>query len=96
MGAAFVSINENCQDESFHQLLSGLHLEIDNVIMRMSSVFMQRKEQLIFAINNYDVILSVIGVSHVIFKSPTIILIQLFCVINVGKEQWRLERFRRF
>lgn len=65
LSAAFVSINETCQDESFHKLLSELHMEIDHFIMRVASVFPRRKEQLIFAINNYDLILSVMGVSLV-------------------------------
>ena len=61
LSAAFISVNESCQDPSFHHLLTGLHLEIDHFIQRMSALFPQRKEQLIFAINNYDLILSVMG-----------------------------------
>ena len=61
LSAAFVSINENCSDESFHSLLSVLHYEIDHFILRTASMFPRRKEQLIFAINNYDLILSVMG-----------------------------------
>lgn len=60
LSAAFVSINENCTDDAFHNLLSGLNQEIDLFIQRLSSVF-SRKESLVFAINNYDLILSVMG-----------------------------------
>ena len=63
LSAAFISVNENCSDESFHKLLNEMHMQIDHFILRMASVFRQRKEQLIFAINNYDLILSVMGVS---------------------------------
>lgn len=59
--AAFISVNEVCSDDNFNNLLTDLHQEIDNFIMKLASVFQQRKEQLIFVINNYDVILSVIG-----------------------------------
>ena len=38
-----------------------MHYEIDHFILRTASVFPRRKEQLIFAINNYDLILSVMG-----------------------------------
>lgn len=61
LSAAFVSINSQTNDESFHSLLSQLHTEIDLFIQRMSAVFPQKKERLIFAINNYDLILSVMG-----------------------------------
>ena len=64
LSAAFVSVNEHCSDDTFHRLLSDMHMEIDHFILRLSSVFQQRKEQLIFAINNYDLILSVMGVSN--------------------------------
>ena len=48
--------------DSLTDVLRGLQQEIDNFIARMSNVFPQRREQIIFAINNYDVILSVMGV----------------------------------
>ena len=48
--------------DSLTDVLRGLQKEIDNFIARMSNVFPQRREQIIFAINNYDVILSVMGV----------------------------------
>ncbi len=66
LNAAFVGVNEHCSEadgERFHNLLNELHREIDKFVSKMSMVFPQRKEQLIFAINNYDVILSILGVS---------------------------------
>ena len=66
LSAAFVSVNEHCSDDTFHRLLSDMHMEIDHFILRLSSVFQQRKEQLIFAINNYDLILSVMGVRSIL------------------------------
>ena len=66
LSAAFVSVNEHCSDDTFHRLLSDMHMEIDHFILRLSSVFQQRKEQLIFSINNYDLILSVMGVRSIL------------------------------
>ena len=64
LSAAFISVNESCPTmvDSLTDVLRGLQQEIDNFIARMSNVFPQRREQIIFAINNYDVILSVMGV----------------------------------
>ncbi len=61
LSAAFVSCNEAAQDDSFHRLLQPLNAEIDLFIQKLSSVFPQKKERFIFAINNYDLILSVMG-----------------------------------
>ena len=78
LSAAFVSVNEHCSDDTFHRLLSDMHMEIDHFILRLSSVFLQRKEQLIFAINNYDLILSVMGVSNTKVKVGILYHIQIF------------------
>ena len=42
--------------------MTRLQAEILNLILRMANEFPQRKEQLIFIINNYDLILSVLTV----------------------------------
>ena len=43
--------------------LSALQSEVENFILRMAAEFPSRKEQLIFLINNYDMMLSVLSVS---------------------------------
>ena len=51
-------------DAKLVNLLSEMQLEIENFILKMASAFQQsRKEQLIFVINNYDVVLSILSVS---------------------------------
>ena len=42
-------------------ILLDMEQEIGNFIMKMASSFQQRKEQLIFVINNYDIILSIMS-----------------------------------
>jgi len=42
--------------------MTRLQVEILNLILRMANEFPQRKEQLIFIINNYDLLLSVLTV----------------------------------
>ena len=44
--------------------MTRLQAEILNLILRMANEFPQRKEQLIFIINNYDLMLSVLTVSE--------------------------------
>ena len=44
--------------------MTRLQAEILNLILRMANQFPQRKEQLIFIINNYDLMLSVLTVSE--------------------------------
>jgi len=64
LSAAFIGVNESCPANlaDLNDVLRGLQLEIENFIVRMSAIFPQRREQVIFIINNYDVILSVIAV----------------------------------
>lgn len=63
LSAAFISVNEACplSVDGLNNVLFNLQLEIENFILRMAAVFPQRREQIIFIINNYDVILSVMG-----------------------------------
>ncbi len=43
--------------------LSSLQVEVENFVLRMAAEFPHRKEQLIFLINNYDMMLSVLSVT---------------------------------
>lgn len=58
--AAVVGLNESFSNERVNNLLSQLQNEVENFILRMAAEFPQRKEQLIFLINNYDMMLTVI------------------------------------
>ncbi|XP_076353469.1 vacuolar protein sorting 52 isoform X6 [Tachypleus tridentatus] len=58
--AALVGINENFPSEQVTRLLGGLQGEVENFILRMAAEFPGRKEQLVFLINNYDMMLSVL------------------------------------
>ena len=49
--------------------MSQLQTEVENFILRMAAEFPQRKEQLVFLINNYDMMLNVIMVSRKILHS---------------------------
>ena len=61
--AAIVSINQSQPDERVTKCLSTLQMEVENFILRMAAEFPHRKEQLIFLINNYDMLLAVLSVS---------------------------------
>ncbi|XP_003748088.1 vacuolar protein sorting-associated protein 52 homolog [Galendromus occidentalis] len=58
--AAIVSINENHPDERVSILLGQLQMEVENFILKMAAEFNGRKDQLIFLINNYDMMLGVL------------------------------------
>lgn len=60
---AIVNLNETFPDERVNRLLLKLQSEVENFILRMAAEFPSRKEQLIFLINNYDMMLNVITVS---------------------------------
>ena len=59
--SAFISINEKFPENDLSAILFDMEQEIGNFIMKMASSFQQRKEQLIFVINNYDIILSIMS-----------------------------------
>lgn len=61
--AAVVSINQSQPDDQVTKCLSTLQMEVENFILRMAAEFPHRKEQLIFLINNYDMLLAVLSVS---------------------------------
>ena len=67
--AALVSINQSHPDDQVDQCLSSLQGEVENFILRMAMEFPQRREQLIFLINNYDMMLSVLMVTELFFES---------------------------
>ena len=49
-------------DEKVSRLLADLTQEVETFLLKMTSAFTGRKSQLIFLINNYDLVLNVIGV----------------------------------
>lgn len=60
--AALVGISESFPSELVNRLLAELQEEVECFILRMAAVFPQRKEQLIFLINNYDMVLGILMV----------------------------------
>lgn len=58
--AAIVGINETAPNRLVDQVLEEMQVEVQNFILRMAACFSARKDQLIFLINNYDMMLSVI------------------------------------
>jgi hypothetical protein len=63
--AALVGISESFPLELVNGLLAELQQEVECFILRMAAVFPQRKEQLIFLINNYDMVLGILMVRHI-------------------------------
>ncbi len=55
---------ETFPDEAMSRLLADMQQEVEHFILKMTSVLSGRKNQLIFLINNYDLILSILSVSH--------------------------------
>ena len=58
--AAIVCITENFPIETVIRLLMELQNEVECFMLRMAAIFPQRKEQLIYLINNYDLILGIL------------------------------------
>nr|XP_033779875.1 vacuolar protein sorting-associated protein 52 homolog isoform X1 [Geotrypetes seraphini] len=58
--SAIVSINQTYPNEKTNALLGQLQVEVENFVLRVAAEFSSRKEQLIFLINNYDMMLSVL------------------------------------
>ncbi|CAG2165869.1 unnamed protein product [Oppiella nova] len=58
--ASVMIINDTFPDERVSVLLGSLQNEVENLILKMASLFHNPKEQLIFIINNYDMILGVL------------------------------------
>jgi hypothetical protein len=58
--AIVVGITENFPNETVSRLLLELQNEVECFMLRMAAIFPQRKEQLIYLINNYDLILGIL------------------------------------
>ncbi|XP_069097988.1 vacuolar protein sorting-associated protein 52 homolog [Pleurodeles waltl] len=58
--SAIVSINQTFPNEKTNTLLAQLQVEVENFVLRVAAEFSSRKEQLIFLINNYDMLLGVL------------------------------------
>ncbi|XP_036783581.1 vacuolar protein sorting-associated protein 52 homolog isoform X4 [Manis pentadactyla] len=58
--SALVSINQTVPNERTMQLLGQLQVEVENFVLRVAAEFSSRKEQLVFLINNYDMMLGVL------------------------------------
>lgn len=57
---ALVGLSENFPNETVSKLLAEMQEEVEMFIFRMAGTFTERKDQLIFLINNYDMILNII------------------------------------
>lgn len=58
--AGIMSVNDTFPDERVSILLGQLQMEVENFILKMASRFNSPKEQLLFLINNYDMVLGVL------------------------------------
>ncbi|KAM4539490.1 vacuolar protein sorting-associated protein 52 homolog [Odontesthes bonariensis] len=58
--SAMVSINQTFTNERTNALLGQLQIEVENFVLKMAAEFPSRRDQLIFLINNYDMLLSVL------------------------------------
>ena len=58
--AAIVAINETFPHEQINRLLALLQEEMEGLVLRLASQFSARKEQLLFLINNYDLVMSIL------------------------------------
>ena len=61
-------LHEKFPVEGVDTLMFQLQDEVEKVILKMAAVFTHRKEQLIFLINNYDMMLSVLSVSIILLN----------------------------
>ena len=52
-----MSVNGGWPSETVSRCLAQLQVEVENFILRMGAEFPARPEQLIFLINNYDMII---------------------------------------
>ncbi|XP_073700332.1 vacuolar protein sorting-associated protein 52 homolog [Garra rufa] len=58
--SAIVSINQTFPNERTNTLLGQLQIEVENFVLKMAAEFPSRRDQLIFLMNNYDMMLSVL------------------------------------
>jgi len=61
--AAISGLNETFPDQRIEQILENLSSEVELCVSRMASIFQDPKSKLIFLINNYDMLLSILS-SH--------------------------------
>ncbi|KAI6660019.1 Vacuolar protein sorting-associated protein 52-like protein isoform X1 [Oopsacas minuta] len=59
--AAIVSINSNHPDARVDSALCDLQYVLQNFILQLAAEFLTKKDQLVFLINNYDMMLSVLN-----------------------------------
>ncbi|ESN95051.1 hypothetical protein HELRODRAFT_102862 [Helobdella robusta] len=59
--SAVVGFSEAPMNERTQMLLMQLQSEIDNLLLKMATNFSNNKQQLVFLINNYDIIISVVA-----------------------------------
>ncbi|XP_065060211.1 vacuolar protein sorting-associated protein 52 homolog isoform X1 [Rhopilema esculentum] len=59
--AAINSLNESFPDERVIKSLGALQTEVENFVLRRAAEFVSRKDQLVFLINNYDMMLQVLS-----------------------------------
>ncbi|EGD74267.1 hypothetical protein PTSG_06276 [Salpingoeca rosetta] len=58
---AILGLNEDCKIESIDNDMQQLSTEVEGFILRLAAEFPDRREQLIFLINNYDLLVSVLA-----------------------------------
>ncbi|XP_026995029.1 vacuolar protein sorting-associated protein 52 homolog [Tachysurus fulvidraco] len=58
--SGIVSINQTFPNERTNTLLGQLQIEVENFVLKMAAEFPSRRDQLIFLINNYDMMLGVL------------------------------------
>ena len=58
---AISGLNESFPDQRVDDMLESLSAEVKLCITRMSSIFQDSKSKLIFLINNYDMLLSILS-----------------------------------
>ena len=59
--AAIVSINSNHPDARVDSALGDLQVVLQNFMLQLAAEFLTRRDQLVFLINNYDMMLSVLN-----------------------------------
>lgn len=57
-----MGVDQTFPSERVGRVLGQLQAEVENFVLKMAAQFQQRREQLIFLINNYDMMLAVLVV----------------------------------
>ena len=78
--AAVVGINETFPHEQMNRLLAMLQEEMEGLLLRLASQFSGRKEQLLFLINNYDLVMSILMERTKVFIDKKTNTIYLPCI----------------